>query len=137
MRATIVALMLMSVPATAQVVIDKILVDPVGNESRNDTPEIIIILNQGSELQDMSGWTLSSTPPEAPDVWFFPWGAILEPGDSMMVFWRTPQGEETPAIHPPPAYTGTSDITLLNNDAADLADLDDVLDRLSIMSFCP
>ena len=68
-----------------------------------------------------TGWTLSSTPPETPDVWFFPWGAILEPGDSMMVFWRTPQGEETPAIHPAPAYTGTSDITLLNNDAADLA----------------
>ena len=77
MRAVIVALMLMSVPAAAQVVIDRVLVDPVGNENRNDTPEIIIILNQGTEPQDLTGWTLSSTPPETPDVWTFPAATIL------------------------------------------------------------
>ena len=68
-------------PTLSQVVIERVLVDPVGNETRNDTPEKIELLNLGPDAQDLAGWTLSSSPPaDSPDLWAFPDGIVLDPG---------------------------------------------------------
>ena len=105
-----------AIPAFGQVVIEQLLLDPAGNESRNDTPEIIVILNRGESTQDLTDWTLSSTPPaEAPDVWAFPAGTMLQAGQRATIHWRAPQADQADIL-----YTETG-VTLLNNDGGDLA----------------
>ena len=83
-----IAIWLLATPLIGQVVIDRVLVDPEGNENSNDIPEIIEIVNLGDETVDLTGWTLSSTPPlDEPDVWPFFDGFVMEPGMRFTIFW--------------------------------------------------
>ena len=112
-------LVLCAVQSGAQLRIHRVLPDPIGNESRNDTPEIIEVRNDGTEAVQLEGWSLQSTPPDEPDVWIFPL-LMLEPGVTVSVHWKMPVPEQIITIFPPPLFTG-SGVTLLNNDGADVA----------------
>ena len=115
----VVVLVLLTVQCHAQFRVHRVLVDPIGNESRNDTPEIIEVRNYGSEAIQLEGWSLRSTPPEDPDTWFFP-ALEINSGVTVTVYWKMPVPEQIIAVFPPPLFTG-SGVTLLNNDGADLA----------------
>ena len=98
----------------AQIVIDRVLIDPIGNESRNDTPEFVVIRNGGTETVNMSGWSLRSSPPaDTPDTWAFP-DTVISPGGSLTLLWYTLPDYAQIA-------TGTANLSLLNNDGGDLA----------------
>ena len=61
--------LLFAAPLFGQVVVDRVLVDPVGNENSNAIPEIIEIVNRGDATVDLTDWALSSTPPlDDPDI---------------------------------------------------------------------
>jgi hypothetical protein len=111
-----------AVQSGAQLHIHRVLPDPMGNESRNDTPEIIEVRNYGTEAIQLEGWSLQSTPPEEPDVWTFP-VLMLEPGVTVSVHWKMPVPEQIITIFPPPLFTGGG-VSLLNNDGADVALVD-------------
>jgi hypothetical protein len=82
-------LVLIAVQGDAQLRIHRVLPDPMGNESRNDTPEIIEVRNYGGKSVELEGWSLQSTPPEEPDVWEFP-SLVLDPEITVTVHWKAP-----------------------------------------------
>ena len=120
-RSHLLALLVAAAAASslqAQVVIERVLVDPSGNESRNDTPEFVVIRNMGTETVPISGWSLLSSPPaDALDTWAFPEGMVIGPGSSITLAWYTlPEYTEEGQV-----ATGKANLSLLNNDGGDLA----------------
>jgi hypothetical protein len=112
-------------PVAAQVVIDRVLVDPSGNENSNSISEVVVLKNMGIEAIDLSGWVLRSTPPlEEPDQD----GARRDHAGLKwrarnLWYTRTDVAVGTIAGVPTlltPIATGKNSVSLLNNDGGDL-----------------
>ena len=119
-------LLLWAMPVAAQVVIDRVLVDPSGNENSNSIPEVVVLKNSGAEAIDLSGWVLRSTPPlDKPDQWTVPEETTLASNGELAIYWytRTDVAVGTIAGVPTlitPIATGKNSVSLLNNDGGDL-----------------
>jgi hypothetical protein len=116
--------------ANGQIHINRVLVDPAGNENRNAIPEIIVLGNYSEVEAELGGWALKSTPPEdEPDHWEIPNGIVLGAGEEIAIYWHTPEDIEVDAIAGvpltiDPILTGKDDTSLLNNDGGDLLLMD-------------
>ena len=72
------------------VVVANVHADAEGNDNENLNDEYVIFKNTGSEVVDLSGWTVSD---EADHVYYFPDGFTLDPGDEVILY--TGSGTDT------------------------------------------
>ena len=116
--------------AFCEIHINRILIDPEGNENSNAVPEIVVLANSGDDVVQLGGWAIKSTPPnDSPDFWVIPDGLSLGGQEEIAIYWHTPLNEEVnpiagvPLINKP-IITGKATTSLLNNDGGDLLLLD-------------
>jgi len=97
--------------------IEQVLVDPNGDETLEDIPEMIQVINAGDADKDLSGWVLAISQTDgSTSKWTFPQGISLSSGRHLQVYWGT-VGEISEAI----VHTGPTNLTRLHNDGGDLA----------------
>ena len=115
--------LLMAIPLTVsmafgQVVIDRVLVNPPRTERGNIVPETIQIVNLGSEIRDLTGWSLSTSSGEVASSWTLPGGVRIKPDQRLTIYWHaTPYPIR--AIHT--YYTGAGGVAPLDDEEGDLA----------------
>lgn len=80
MKYSVLLLVLLAVPVSADVVIHQVLYDPLGSESGGEAVEL---LNTGDEPVDMSGWVLATESSKTDAT--IPEGTIVEPGQAVLV----------------------------------------------------
>jgi eukaryotic-like serine/threonine-protein kinase len=91
--------------------------------SSNSTPEYLLVQNQGTAPQDMSGWYIEST--VGPQAFNFPSGFVLAPGASVRIESYTSANDDPPRAllwSPDAIWNNAGDQALLRNAAGKLID---------------
>lgn len=118
--AVVILVLLCQAISHGQVLLGEVLVRTFCDK-RLDGAETVGLINYGDQTQDLTGWSLQSTPAARanlpnPDRWTFPANTAIEPGNRLTVYWNEAGEDRADAL-----YTGATGLSPLDDEAGDLA----------------